>query len=69
MRSFFLLLNPKVLGLSRYEVILLNGAIHEQSISTKIIDTAELLLGKKQPRLNLTGTMARTLGFSLKYFK
>ena len=55
--------------MGRCEVIILNGAIHEQSISTKIIDTAELLLGKKQPRLNLTGTMARTLGFSLKYLK
>ena len=39
--NLFLLLNPEVLGLPRYEVISLNGAIHEQSISTKIIDTAE----------------------------
>ena len=54
--------------MGRCEVIILNGAIHEQSISKKIIDTAELLLGKKQPRLNLTGTMAIILGFSLKYF-
>ena len=58
--KFFLLLNP--------EVILLNGAIHEQSISTKIIDTAvEFSLEKNQPRLNLTGTMARILGFSQNY--
>ena len=52
MRSvFFALVNPEVLGLRRWEVILLNGAIHEQSISTKIIDTAELLLEKNNPDL------------------
>ena len=48
---FFALVNPEVLGLRRWEVILLNGAIHEQSISTKIIDTAELLLEKNNPDL------------------
>ena len=32
---FFALENPEVLDLRRWEVILLNGAIHEQSISTK----------------------------------
>ena len=58
LREAFLLLNPEVLGLPRYEVMLLNGVIHEQSISTKIIDTAEFSLEKTQPRLNLTDTMA-----------
>ena len=37
-----------------------------QSISTKIIDTAEFSLEKKQPRLNLTGSMGRILDFSPK---